>query len=202
MNITTADRPIDSMRNVTFQGIGGDMVQLNYPNLYEVSVYKTVGNMLVLKTETEILNALKVYLQNKVTDYNNALTAQQNKKTQFYQTHPLAFNFLSQSDPAATPNRTYNLLPQDYLIQQLVNNLDTLAHDYGSVYVYGDQPANTIDQKLMIIAKLLSYQNSSRPERKLETEVTKDIANIQDNFNINKKISDTTNIYLQSNHNE
>lgn len=202
MNITTADRPIDSIRNVTFQGIGGDTVQLNYPNLYEVSVYKTVGNMLVLKTETEILNALKVYLQDKVTDYNNALTTQQNKKTQFYQTHQAAFDFLGLNDPVATPNRTYNLLPQDYLIQQLVNNLDTLAHDYWSVYVYGDQPANTIDQKLMVIAKLLSYQNSSWPERKIETSVTKEISSLQDNFNINKKISDTANIYLQSKHNE
>ena len=202
MNITTADRPIDTIRNITFQGVGGDTVKLNYPNLYEVSVYKTVGNMLVLKTQTEILNALKVYLQDKVTQYNNELTTQQNKKNQYYQTHPLAFTFLSQSDPAATPNRTYNLLPQDYLIQQLVHNLDDLAHDYGNTYVYGDQTPTTTDEKLAVIAKLLYYQNSSWPERKLTTTISGDIANIQESFNINKKISDTANIYLQSKHNE
>jgi len=202
MNITTADRPIDSIRNITFQGIGGSVVQLNYPNLYEVPVYKTVGNMLVLKNETEILTAIKVYLQNKVTEYNNALTTQMNNKTTYYQTHPDAFNFLAQIDPTATPNRNYNLLPSDFLIQQLVTNLDTLANNYGNKYVYGDTIPTTADGKLALIAKLLYYQNSSRPERKLTTTVSSDIAEIQNSFNINKKISDTANIYLQSKHNE
>lgn len=202
MNITTADRPIDNIRNITFQGIGGDVVQFNYPNIYEVSVYKTVGNMLVLKTETEILNALKVYLQNKVTEYNNALTAQQNKKDQYYQSHTLAFNFLSQGDLAATPNRNYALLPQDFLIQQLVSNLDNLVASYGNAYVYGDMTPISNDEKLSLVAKLLLYQNSNWTERKKASTVADDIANIKDSFNINKKISDTTNIYLQSKHNE
>jgi len=202
MNITTADRPIDSIRNITFQGIGGDVVQLDYPNLYEVPVYKTVGNMLVLKNETEILTALKAYLQDKVTQYNNALTVQQNKKLLYYQTHTDAFNFLALADPTASPNRSYTLLPQDFLIQQLVNNLDTLANTYGNKYVYGDTTPTTSDQKLMLIAKLLSYQNSSWTERKLTSNVPTDISDLQDSFNVNTKISDTTNMYLQSKHNE
>lgn len=202
MNITTADRPIDSMRNITFEGIGGDIVQFAYPNLYEVPVYKTEGNMLALKNETEILTAIKAYLQDKVTEYNNALTTQQNKKDQFYQTHTAAFNFLAQADPAATPNRSYTLLPQDFLIQQMVNNLDSLAATYWTTYIYGDKIPTTIDEKLLLIAKLLYYQNSSRSERKLTSTIGDDIQDIQDKTNINKKISDTTNIYLQSKHDE
>ena len=150
--------------------------------------------MLVLKNETEILTAIKTYLQNKVTEYNNALTTQMNNKTAYYQTHADAFNFLAQIDPTATPNRSYNLLPNDFLIQQLVSNLDTLANNYGNSYVYGDTIPTTVDGKLALIAKLLYYQNSSRPERKISTSVTNDIAEIQNSFNINKKISDTANI--------
>ena len=49
MNLTTQDRPIDNIRNITFQGIGGDAVRLNYPNLYEVQIYKKADNKLILK---------------------------------------------------------------------------------------------------------------------------------------------------------
>ena len=49
INLTTQDRPIDNIRNITFQGIGGDLVKLNYPNLYEAEIYKKVGDKLILK---------------------------------------------------------------------------------------------------------------------------------------------------------
>jgi len=175
---------------------------LNYPNLYEVYVYKTVGNKRILKTETEILTTLKAYLQGKVTEYNNALTTQMNNKTAYYQSHTAAFDFLAQSDPLATPNRTYNLLPSDFLIQQLVAGLDALVATYGNEYVYGEVTPTTPDEKLMLIVKLLHYQNSSRAERDTASKVNEDIVDIQKNFNVNKKISDTTAIYLQSDHNE
>ncbi len=40
MTPLTADRPIDSARFVGFKGIGGGAVKFNYPNIYNVSVYK------------------------------------------------------------------------------------------------------------------------------------------------------------------
>ncbi|MEI8091128.1 MAG: hypothetical protein WCG98_02530 [bacterium] len=94
MNVTTADRPIDSIRNVTFQGIGGDVVQLNYPNLYEVPVYMMSGDKRILKSPTQILTAITDYLTNKVVAYNDALLTQQHKEAQYYATHTDAFNFL------------------------------------------------------------------------------------------------------------
>lgn len=41
MNLTTQDRPIDNIRNITFKGIGGDLVRFDYPNLYEIKAYTT-----------------------------------------------------------------------------------------------------------------------------------------------------------------
>jgi hypothetical protein len=202
MNLTTADRPIDSIRNITFQGIGGDVVQFNYPDLYQVDVYKTVGTNLVLKNETEILTALKDYLETQVVNYNGALTTQQNRKTQYYQTHTAAFNFLSQVDPTANPNRNYTLLPTDFLIKQLITSLDNLVQSYGKSYVYGDLPNNTDDEKLMLIAKLLLYQNSAWAERKTTSTVIDDMKEIKNAFNINEKISSTVNNYLQSDNNK
>lgn len=202
MNITTADRPIDSVRNITFQGIWGDVVQFTYPNLYEIPVYKTVGNVLVLKNETEILNAIKAYLQNKVVEYNNALTTQNNKKTQYYQAHSSAFNFLGSSDPLANPNRTYTILSQDFLIQQLLQSIDNLTNRYGNTYIFGKNIPSNNDDKLRFIAKLLLYQNSNRPEKKANTTVAEDIQSLQSNFDINNKIIRITNDYLQSNNNQ
>jgi hypothetical protein len=137
MNITTADRPIDSVRNITFQGIGGGVVAFTYPDLYQVPVYNTVGNTLVLMTPAQILTSLKTYLQSKVAEYNAQLSAQQSNETAYYTANAAAFNFLASSDIQATPNRSYTLLPADYLINQLVNSLDNLASLFGNKYIYG-----------------------------------------------------------------
>jgi hypothetical protein len=198
MNITTADRPIDNIRNITFQGIGGDVVTFKYPDLYEVAVYKDIGNKQILKTPTEILTALKTYLQNKVTEYNTQLGTQSGKKTQYYQANANAFNLLATIDPQATPNRTYNLLDQNFFINQLVNSLDNLVTIYGKEYIYGDATPGTADDKLMLIAKILHQANSARPEKIKKTLVTDDIAQVQMNFNVNQRIAETTNTYLQS----
>ncbi|MEI6774300.1 MAG: hypothetical protein WCL18_05970 [bacterium] len=94
MNLTTQDRPIDNIRNITFQGIGGDIVKLNYPNLYEVKVYKKIDNKLMLKTPPEIRESIKTYLTDKAGEYNVLLTAQKNKKNQYYQSLSNQFGFL------------------------------------------------------------------------------------------------------------
>ncbi|MDR2540430.1 MAG: hypothetical protein LBD11_01260 [Candidatus Peribacteria bacterium] len=41
LNLLTPDRPIDSPRYTTFQGVNAQEVRLIYPDLYKVEVYKT-----------------------------------------------------------------------------------------------------------------------------------------------------------------
>ncbi len=200
MNLTTQDRPIDNIRNITFQGIGGDAVRLNYPNLYEVQIYKKADNKLILKGTWEIREAIKTYLTNKAVEYNTLLQTQLNKKNQYYQSFSAQFNFLGQLDPLANPNtHNYTLLPTDYFINQIISFLDTIknAPEYGKKAIYGDSQANTIDEKLDMIAKLFYYQNITRPERLQQSTVTEDIVEIKNSFDINQKISQITNAYLK-----
>ncbi|MDR0607412.1 MAG: hypothetical protein LBG52_03480 [Candidatus Peribacteria bacterium] len=74
LNIITPDRPIDSPRYTTFQGINAQEVKFIYPNLYKVEVYKSgSGGTQLLKTIPEIKAALETYLKNKVNEYNTIL---------------------------------------------------------------------------------------------------------------------------------
>ncbi|MCX6825442.1 MAG: VCBS repeat-containing protein [candidate division SR1 bacterium] len=199
MNLTTQDRPIDNIRNITFQGVGGDMVRLNYVNLYEVKTYKEIDGKLELKTPTEIREAIKKYLTDKATEYNTLLEAQKNKKNQWYQSYSSQFNLLGQVDPLANPNtHNYNLIPTDYFINQLITFLDTIENspEYGKKAIYGIANSATIDDKLDMIAKLLYYQNITWPERLQQTSVAGDIEEIKSSFDVNRKISNIVNTYL------
>lgn len=93
MNLTTQDRPIDNIRNITFQGIGGDLVQFIYPNLYEIQTY-TGTDKLTLKTIPQIKDTIKTYLIDKAKEYNSILQTQTTKKTQYYQQYSGQFDFL------------------------------------------------------------------------------------------------------------
>jgi hypothetical protein len=94
INITTTERPIDSIRNITFQGIGGTKVQLNYPNLYEVPVYTKIGDKAILKSPEAIRESIKTYMTQRIQEYNEKLQEQTNKKGAFYQTFNAQFDFL------------------------------------------------------------------------------------------------------------
>jgi len=202
MNLTTQDRPIDNIRNITFQGIGGDVVRFNYPNLYEVKVYNEAGNKLILKTPTEIRDAIKNYLTGKAMEYNTLLDKEiQQRDNGYYNSYSAQFNFLGQLDPLANPNlHNYGQdpIPEDYFINQLVIFLNTLENDpeYGKQAIYGNSDANTIDEKLDMIAKLLYYQNIEWPERLKQTSVADDMTEIKNSFDINRKISAVANTYL------
>lgn len=201
MNLTTQDRPIDNIRNITFQGVGWDMVRLNYPNLYDVEVYKKVDNKLILKTPTEIREAIKKYLTDKAIEYNTLLEAQKNKKSQRYSSLSNQFSFLDQLDPLANPIaniHNYNLLPTDYFINQIINFLDTLENspEYGKKAIYGNTWGTSIDEKLDMLAKLLQYQNITWPERLQQDTVAQDMTEIKSSFDINQKISQVAKTYL------
>jgi len=47
-----------------------------------------------------------------------------------------------------------------------------------------------------MVAKLLYYQNITRPERTQQTNVTQDMGEIKDSFDINQKISNIVTTYL------
>lgn len=202
INITTADRPIDNIRNITFQGIGGSKVQLNYPNLYEVPVYTKTGDKLILKSAEDIRSSIKTYMIQRIQEYNTLLQEQSNKKNAFYQTFSAQFNFLQALDPLASPNRTYELLPQDFFISNLVKTLDNMTTKYGKKYIYGTLPNTSTDDKLLLIAKLLRYQNSPRTEKGVKTNVQTDMQETKDTFNINQKLWDTINQYLKKDVNQ
>jgi hypothetical protein len=57
---------------------------LEYPNLYEVEVYKEADGKLILKTEEEIRDAIKSYLKGKAQEYNTLLNAQIDKRNNGY----------------------------------------------------------------------------------------------------------------------
>ena len=203
MNLTTADRPIDNIRNITFQGIGWDTVRLNYANLYEVEVYKEVGSKLILKTPTEIREAIKKYLTDKAVEYNTLLEAQKNKRDQYYQSFSSQFNFLGQMDSLANPNtHNYSLLPTDYFVNQLVQYLDTLETTYGKTAIYGTMNSDTNDDKLDLIAKFLYQQNIARPEKLKQDTILADISETQASFDVNQKISNVVHTYLTQNNDQ
>ena len=74
MNTTTQDRPIDNVRRVSFIGVGGTTVELQYPDLYAVSVYTKSGNQLMLQSPDEISQSIKAYLKQYVISYNQVLS--------------------------------------------------------------------------------------------------------------------------------
>ena len=198
MNITTQDRPIDNIRNITFKGIGWDKVQFNYPNIYEVEVYKEVNNVLILKTPTEIKEAIKTYLVNKANEYNVVLTQQKNKKNSYYTSFSSQFNLLAQLDPLATPNRTYNLIPTNYFINKTIEFLDKLEATYTKTYLYGKNNPNTDEEKLNFLGKFFYQQNIARPEKIKTNTVEESIKETKSSFDINKKVSNIVQNYLQT----
>jgi len=201
MNLTTSDRPIDNIRNITFKGIGWDLVQLNYPNLYEVNVYKESDSKLILKSPDKIKDAIIEYLKKKAIDYNALLNTQRQKRNAYYTTRNVQFSLLETYDTLANPlNHTYsnNSIPEDYFIDQLEVFLDTLenAPEYGKKAIYGMSKSDTRDEKLDMVAKLLYYQNITWPERLEQTSVVDDMAEIKESFDINLKIQNVVQTYL------
>jgi len=176
---------------------------LNYANLYEVEVYKEVGSKLILKTPTEIREAIKKYLTDKAVEYNTLLEAQKNKRDQYYQSFSSQFNFLGQMDSLANPNtHNYSLLPTDYFVNQLVQYLDTLETTYGKTAIYGTMNSDTNDDKLDLIAKFLYQQNIARPEKLKQDTILADISETQASFDVNQKISNVVHTYLTQNNDQ
>ena len=178
LNITTLERPIDSRRHMTFLWIWGDTVELEFPNLYEIPVYDEddEGNM-TLKSVDDITLALIQYLRSHVQTYNQTLQEQLSKSATYYASQQAGFDFLAQANSLATPHRTYQLLDDNFLVEALNGELDT-------------------------IAKLLSYQNSLRQELSRDETAVGMIGQAQSSANINHKVQWVLDAFLTKDMNQ
>jgi len=197
MNLTTSDRPTDSPRYITFKWIGGDKVTFIYPNLYKAEVFSGNSDVLKLKSPKDIENAIKDYLKETVTKYNEYLSEQNQKKITFYNQNNQAYNKLNQWDPLANPissgtNRPYTLIAVDYLIKELEAKLQDSAFFTGNMWWYSP---------IEFISHIIYYQNIGWPQRKVGGTIQEDISNIVKDFDVNEKISHIMDNYLVSDNN-
>ncbi len=172
MNITTQDRPVDSPRYVTFQWLSWSVVKIIYPDLYKVEIYYQSGGVLILKTPQEIESAIKSYLIKVVQKYNTTIQTQLNHKINFYNTNANSFNKLQSINSLASPNRTYQLFDNNYLIETIWN------------------------QNIKTISQILYYHNITNQQIKIWSTISEDIQNKIDWFDINQKISNVMSNYL------
>lgn len=150
---TTPSRPIDSVRYISFKGIGGDWVQLPFPNLYSIPVYKqdpNNSNRLVLKSKEELKTTIRDYLYSIVNSYNTILTEQSNKKNIYYASNTDIFNSLAGINNLATPNRNYVLL-NNAIFNAIVSDeiIDSLAHVFmieNSLLPYKQKTTNLAEE--------------------------------------------------------
>jgi FG-GAP-like repeat len=184
MNMGTSDRPIDSVRYSSFQGIGGDLVKLVYPNLYNVAVFDSAGK---LKSEEQIQLAIKEYLTKQAQIYRSQLQAQQDKSQIYYASQKKWFDVLATADKLASPNRTYDLtkIGDDFFIKGLAMKVGTKQF--------------TSDDIIVILARNLYYQNLITPVKESSPILTKELDGLYKNIaldNINSKRKFVFDTYL------
>lgn len=171
MHALTMDRPVDDTRYVTFHGLWGDLVKFIYPNLYRVPVYEA-GQLL---SEAEIADNIRWYLQEKVSVYNAYLQTQLDASWSLYAQHPEAYDFLSGADMTATPNRTYELFPDNMFVEILW------------------------DENIERLASFLYYLNVWWPERPTGDTFGDFVDHARSSFDINRKIGYVSAQYLLKN---
>lgn len=175
MNVTTQDRPIDSTRNITFQGVGGTLVRLDFPNLYEIPVFKKTENTLTLMSLAEIQQSIQTYLRNRIKEYNTQLQTQLAVKKSRYDSYKDAFLALGKKDQLAIPH-TYTLLDENYFIELLTS---------------------TDPEAIRTIANVLYMQNQPRQERLSSSTAGQDILFTQEATDLNHKITHVVQQYLE-----
>ena len=170
MNAITPERPIDDPRYTTFHGLGGDLVKFIYPDMYRVNVF--AGGKLL---EKEAIEAnIKQYLTEKIQMYNQYLDVQLSKSLAYYELHDNEYKFLADVDPAASPNRSYAMFPDTYLI-------DLIG-----------------DRNIKRVAESLYHLNVAwKEDRPSPWTVGTYIDEARTNFDLNEKIEFVMDEYLQ-----
>ncbi len=144
INEVTDERPIDTPRSVNFQWIWWSLINFNYPNLWNVNVFDDKWSLM---STWEIQKEIKKYLSEKVWLYNKSLKKQlDNQSTHYQKLPPEIWNTIAKVDPSSVPNRSYELIKDDFLEQSL-----------------SDQTKNLIsDDAIVIVANNLYYKNLPR----------------------------------------
>jgi hypothetical protein len=166
LNTTTLDRPIDSIRYLSFKWIWWDWVKFEFPNLYNVSVYKTDPNnswYLLLKTPTEIEQSIRSYLQDIVIKYNSSITNQITKQPTYFNSNTSLFTKLWNIDPLSTPARSYSLIDTNILNNSISNDIVTS------------------------IAQIIYTENSLLPRKRKTTSLQQELEQINTISNLTNK---------------
>ncbi len=164
MNFSTLDRPIDEKRNLTFKWIAWDLVEIVYPNVFNIQVFEEDWDKIVLKSKEDIRTAVEDYYRDIVDDYNSQLEEQLANSSSFYSQNSDAYDFLELENDLATPNRDYELMDEDYLLDEIwEENIDRIVES-------------------------LYYLNIWWKEREFQDWVLDNIDQIKEDFDIDKKI--------------
>lgn len=156
MNITTQARWVDTKRYISFKSIGWNIINLNYPNLYDVPVYLKSWSTWTLQSTTGIKENIKTYLQDVVKEYNKILLAENDKIATYLSSNSKGFALLEKQNPLASPtNRKYNPIPEDFYVKQLndevLNQLADMLYIKSSPRwskISQNTVAKTIDQSI------------------------------------------------------
>lgn len=166
MNLLTAERPIDSPRYLSFQGIGKNKIQLIYPNIFKLEVFKGEGKNMQLKNPEEIYKTLQKYFSDKAKEYNSILEREKNAAVAMN----LHYEKLASLEQLATPTLNPTVRPyQPFSYQEFVDAIGG-------------------ERMLRSLAELLYYQNSSHPTKETKDNIKEEIQSLKKSFNINKKI--------------
>ncbi len=139
------------------------------PNVRDVPVFSAEGS---LQDVSVIRDTIKTYLRNTVRNYNKIFMEQNDLGPKRYASYAGAYNFLGSIDPLASVNRTYQLLPEDFLVAVL-----------GEKYIQR-------------VARALWWQNLPRKQIQRSSAVKKDIRAIGQSAYIDYKIAEVVNSYL------
>ena len=183
MSDLTPDRPIDSPRYTTFQGIWWNRINLIYPNIFKSEAYNHSGSVLQLKSPAEFKASLEKYLKNKVNEYNTILTQEKNKANANYLGKKGHYDQLRSVDFLATP-----------LLDNNIRRYELFTYDEVLKSIGGEKMLNTL-------AELLYYQNIAIKSRAISDDITKDISFSDSSFDINNKVGYVVDNYL-SQHND
>jgi len=197
MNMTTSDRPIDSPKYITFKWIGWDKVSFIYPNIYKSEIFSGDSSILKLKSPENIAVAIKEYLKETVKKYNEYLLEQYNGRYTLYGQNPNAYNLLENLNPLADPTnmtaRSYNLMDEDILIEELEERLNNGAFFDGQMWDY---------EPIEFISHMIYYQNIAWQQRELWDTIEEEMSNNRSAFDVNEKISHIVDNYLVSENNK
>ncbi len=139
------------------------------PNVRDVPVFSREGS---LQDVSVIRDAINTYLRDTVRQYNKILVEQNDLGSKRYASYTGAYNFLGSIDPLANVNRTYKLLPEDFLVTVL-----------GEKYIQR-------------VAHALWWQNLPRKQIQRSAVVKKDLETLGQSAYIDYKIAEVVNSYL------